>query len=119
MYMLPPFLAVAGKYGEAIKQIDGARGFLWNPDKKLLSHMWDCEKQTFVRKAAGVSATDGRQRESPESSAPCPIPCRPKRKTDRYVKDIIDGCLAHMREDDYFITSSTILIHLSRRTSHK
>ena len=49
-YMLPPFLAVAGKYDEAIKQIDGARACLWNADKKLFSHIWDCEKQTFPRK---------------------------------------------------------------------
>ena len=34
MYMLPPFLAAAGKYDEAIKQIDGARGFLWNPGQE-------------------------------------------------------------------------------------
>ena len=50
LYMLPPFLAAAGRYDEAVKQIDGARACLWNEDKKLLSHMWDCEKQVFVRK---------------------------------------------------------------------
>ncbi len=103
MYMLPPFLAAAGKYDEAIKQIDGARGFLWNPDKKLLSHMWDCEKQAFVRKdcwgvgngwsAAGITRVI---RALPDS-----MPGE-KKKLIGYVKDIIDGCLAHLREDGLF-----------------
>jgi rhamnogalacturonyl hydrolase YesR len=103
MYMLPPFLAAAGKYNEAIKQIDGARGFLWNPDKKLLSHMWDCEKQIFVRKdcwgvgngwsAAGITRVIRALPDSMQAE---------KKKLIGYVKDIIDGCLAHMREDGLF-----------------
>ena len=103
MYMLPPFLAAAGKYDEAIKQIDGARGFLWNPDKKLLSHMWDCEKQIFVRKdcwgvgngwsAAGITRVIRALPDSMEAE---------KKKLIGYVKDIIDGCLAHMQEDGLF-----------------
>jgi unsaturated rhamnogalacturonyl hydrolase len=103
MYMLPPFLAAAGKYDEAIKQIDGARGFLWNPDKKLLSHMWDCEKQVFVRKdcwgvgngwsAAGITRVIRALPDSMQAE---------KKKLIGYVKDIIDGCLAHLREDGLF-----------------
>ena len=103
MYMLPPFLAAAGKYDEAIKQIDGARGFLWNPDKKLLSHMWDCEKQVFVRKdcwgvgngwsAAGITRVIRALPESMQAE---------KKKLIGYVKEIIDGCLAHIREDGLF-----------------
>ena len=103
MYMLPPFLAAAGKYEEAVKQIDGARGFLWNPDKKLLSHMWDCEKQVFVRKdcwgvgngwsAAGITRVIRALPESMQAE---------KKKLVVYVTDIIDGCLAHMRGDGLF-----------------
>jgi rhamnogalacturonyl hydrolase YesR len=103
MYMLPPFLAAAGKYDEAIKQIDGARSFLWNPDKKLLSHMWDCEKQAFVRKdcwgvgngwsAAGITRVIRALPDSMQAE---------KKKLIGYVKDIIDGCLAHLREDGLF-----------------
>ncbi len=103
MYMLPPFLAAAGKYDEAIKQIDGARGFLWNPDKKLLSHMWDCEKQVFVRKdcwgvgngwsAAGITRVIRALPDSMQAE---------KKKLIGYVKDIIDGCLVHLREDGLF-----------------
>ena len=103
IYMLPPFLAAAGKFDEAMKQIDGARSFLWNADKKLLSHMWDCEKQTFVRKdcwgvgngwsAAGMTRVI---RALPESMQ------NEKKKLIGYVQEIIDGCLAHMREDGLF-----------------
>ena len=49
-YMLPPYLAVSGEYNEALKQIEGIRTYLWNKDKKLFSHIWDCEKKEFVRK---------------------------------------------------------------------
>jgi len=103
IYMLPPFLAAAGKYEEAIKQIDGARACLWNNDKKLLSHMWDCEKQEFARKdfwgvgngwsAAGITRVI---RALPESMH------TEKKKLIVYVKDIIDGCLAYMRDDGLF-----------------
>jgi len=50
-YMLPPFLAYAGKYREAIKQINGWWKALFDVDKKLLSHMWEDDKKIFTRKA--------------------------------------------------------------------
>jgi unsaturated rhamnogalacturonyl hydrolase len=103
IYMLPPFLAAAGKYDEAVKQIDGARGFLWNTEKKLLSHMWDCEKQSFVRKdcwgvgngwsAAGMTRVI---RALPASMR------KEKEKLIGYVREIIEGCLLHMRSDGLF-----------------
>jgi len=103
MYMLPPFLAAAGKYDEAIRQIEGARGCLWNDDKKLLSHMWDCEKRTFVRKdcwgvgngwsAAGITRVIRALPDSMQAE---------KNKLAGYAKEIIDGCLAHVREDGLF-----------------
>jgi rhamnogalacturonyl hydrolase YesR len=103
IYMLPPFLAAAGKYDEAIKQIEGARACLWNADKKLLSHMWDCEKQTFARKdcwgvgngwsAAGLTRVI---RALPDSMR------TERSKLAGYATAIIDGCLAHMRADGLF-----------------
>jgi len=103
IYMLPPFLAAAGKYKEAVKQIDGARSCLWNDDKKLLSHMWDCEKQTFVRKdcwgvgngwaAAGITRVI---RALPEEMH------EERNKLIGYVRQIIDGCCVHMRNDGLF-----------------
>ena len=43
----PPFLAAMGFYDEALKQIDGYRERLWNPEKKLLAHIWDDERGKF------------------------------------------------------------------------
>ena len=102
-YMLPPFLAVAGKYREAVRQIEGIRRMLWNPEKKLLSHMWDCEKKSFPRKdcwgvgngwsAAGVTRV---LENLPGSMA------AEKKNLITYLRDIIDGCLAHVRSDGLF-----------------
>ena len=41
MYMLPPFLARAGHYDEALKQMDGYWNALFIPEKGLLAHRWD------------------------------------------------------------------------------
>jgi rhamnogalacturonyl hydrolase YesR len=55
IYMLPPFLAVAGQPAEAMKQISGCRGILRDPAKKLYSHIWDEDLQKFERKALWAS----------------------------------------------------------------
>ncbi len=102
-YMLPPFLAAAGKYNEAMKQVRGVRAMLWDGGKKLLSHMWDCDKSAFVRKdfwgvgngwtAAGLSRVI---RALPDSM-----------KSDReylvsYLNELLEGCLAYLRPDGLF-----------------
>ncbi len=102
-YMLPPFLAVAGKFDEAVKQIDGTMKCLWNDDKKLLSHMWDCEKKQFVRKdcwgvgngwsAAGITRVIRMLPGSMQTQ---------KQKLIGYATNIVNGCLVHMREDGLF-----------------
>ena len=51
IYMLPPFLAVAGRPDEAMKQVAGCRKYLQDPVKKLYSHMWDEDRSDFERKA--------------------------------------------------------------------
>jgi len=103
LYMLPPFLAAAGELQEALKQIEGERAHLWNPDKKLLSHMWDNEKQELVRKdcwgvgngwaAAGLTRVISILPPSMQSD---------RQRLIGYVKDILDGCIAHQRPDGLF-----------------
>jgi rhamnogalacturonyl hydrolase YesR len=103
MYMAPPFLAVAGQPQEAVKQVEGIRRLLWNPQKKLFSHIWDDSKNDFFRKdfwgvgngwaAAGMARI---------------IKALPadrggeKKRLVKYVKDVIDGCLACRRPDGLF-----------------
>ena len=51
MYMLPPYLAAAGAYEEAIRQINGYYGSLHDDKSGLMAHMWDDGAKRFVRAA--------------------------------------------------------------------
>ena len=92
----PPFLAAAGHYDEAILQIEGHRKRLWNPEKKLLAHIWDERGQRFQDgsfwgggqgwAAAGLARVI---RALPENRS------ADKAKLAGYLKELIDGCLAH------------------------
>lgn len=102
-YMLPPFLAAAGKYEEAFKQFEGVKNYLWDKDKKLLMHMWDCEKMTSPRKdfwgvgngwtAAGLTRVI---RVLPASMD------KEKKVLIDYLKELLDGCLGYMRQDGLY-----------------
>jgi rhamnogalacturonyl hydrolase YesR len=99
----PPFLAAMGHYDEALAQIDGFRRHLWNPEKKLLAHIWDDGKRQFKDgnfwgggngwAAAGLARVI--------RSLPA------NRRADRerlaaFARDIVDGCLQHQRPDGLF-----------------
>lgn len=103
MYMAPPFLAVMGYHNEAIKQIEGWRNRLWNAEHKLFSHIWDEDTQHFVREdfwgvgngwaAAGMARVI---RSLPQSMA------NDKARLVAYVRDVLSGCVAHLRPDGLF-----------------
>jgi rhamnogalacturonyl hydrolase YesR len=103
MYMAPPFLAVAGQPKEAVKQVEGIRRLLWNPEKKLFSHIWDDSKNDFFRKdfwgvgngwaAAGMTRIiQALPKDMGEE----------KKQLVKYVHEVVDGCLAHERQDALF-----------------
>jgi rhamnogalacturonyl hydrolase YesR len=50
-YMLPPFLAAAGYYDEALVNLYGYWDALYDGEAGLMSHIWDDEKKVFVRRA--------------------------------------------------------------------
>jgi len=50
IYMMPPFLAAAGYYEEAVKQINGYWDALYDPEIKMLNWIWNDREKTFVRK---------------------------------------------------------------------
>lgn len=52
MYMLPPFLARAGRFDEALRQLDGWWAALYLPEKGLLAHRYDDAAGTFIRRDA-------------------------------------------------------------------
>jgi unsaturated rhamnogalacturonyl hydrolase len=99
----PPFLAAMGHYDEALAQIEGYRQRLWNPEKKLLAHIWDDGRHQFKDgnfwgggngwAAAGLARV---LRSLPG-----------ERRADRdhlavFARAIIDGCLQHQRTDGLF-----------------
>ena len=103
VYMAPPFIAVAGRPDEAVRQIEGFRKLLWNPEKKLFSHIWDDGANDFLREDCwGVGngwAAAGMTRiikALPQEMA------EDKIRLIRYTKEVIDGCLAHQRDDEFF-----------------
>jgi len=103
MYMAPPFLAVAGQLDEAIRQIQGIKNRLWNSEKKLYAHIWDEDRKALKRAAywgvgngwaaAGITRVI---RTLPEPRA------KERQVLALHVKDILDGCLAHQRQDGLF-----------------
>ena len=102
-YMLPPFLAIAGKYEEAIKQFEGACSLLMNKEKNLLMHQWDCEKNIPLRKdlwgvGKGWTAAGGARiiKQLPDSMK------AEKQRMINHVKGIIDAALVYQREDGLF-----------------
>lgn len=102
-YMAPPFLAAAGYFDEAIKQIEGFRKVLWNPEKRLYSHIWDDDKNAFAREAfwgvgngwaaAGITRVI---RALPEEKQ------EEKQRLTGYVKEVMDSCLKYLRADHLF-----------------
>ena len=102
-YMLPPFLAAAGEYQEALKQIEGYRKYLYHPKDQLYSHMWNDEKKRFDREdfwgvgngwsAAGMTRVI---KLLPDSMM------EEKKKLMGYTRDVIDGCLKYLRPDGLF-----------------
>jgi rhamnogalacturonyl hydrolase YesR len=103
MFMAPPFLAAAGQFEEAVRQIRGIKDRLWNPEKKLYAHIWDEDRKMLKRAAcwgvgngwaaAGITRVI---RSLPEAWA------REKQELANHVKDIVDGCLAYQRLDGLF-----------------
>lgn len=102
-YMAPPYLAVCGHYNEAVKQINGYRKILLDPQKKLYYHMWDQDRMTYSRKlfwgvgngwaAAGMTRV---LRSLPESMSD------EKKLIAGYIKEVLDACLKYQREDGLF-----------------
>jgi rhamnogalacturonyl hydrolase YesR len=102
-YMLPPFLAAAGEYDEALKQIEGYRKYLYHDKDQLYSHIWDDPNKKFEREdfwgvgngwtAAGLTRVI---KHLPENRLD------DKKRLIVYVRELIDGCLSYLREDGLF-----------------
>ncbi len=103
MYMAPPFIAAAGKYTEAIDQINGFRRALWNTKDKLFSHRWHDGEQKFISSRywgggnGWAAACYVRViRMLPDGMA------KEKQQLIGYHSELLEGCLAHFRPDGFF-----------------
>lgn len=102
-YMAPPFLAVAGHPDEAVRQVEGFRRLLWDPKARLYAHIWDEARNGFARAghwgvgngwaAAGLVRVIAALPEDMDDD---------RRRLTGYLRDGIDGCLAHIRPDGLF-----------------
>jgi rhamnogalacturonyl hydrolase YesR len=92
-----------GHYDEALAQIEGFRRRLWNPEKKLLAHIWDDQKQEFKDGdfwgGGNGWASAGLARVI--RSLPADRRADRDRLTD-FARQIIDGCMSHQRADGLF-----------------
>jgi len=102
-FMAPPFLALMGDFEEAVKQIEGFRKYLMDPDKKLYYHIWDEEKNDYARKkfwgggngwtAAGIAKIINLLPDEQKDL---------RNKLINYGTEVINGCIAYMRPDGLF-----------------
>jgi unsaturated rhamnogalacturonyl hydrolase len=99
----PPLLAAAGHADEAIRQIDGQRRRLWNPQARLLAHIWDEGRGRFQ----DPKFWGGGQGWAAAALARVIRALPEERKADRtrlasYLRELLDGCLAHQRPSGLF-----------------
>ena len=99
----PPFLAAMGFHDEALVQIEGYRQRLWDPNRKLLAHIWDDRKQQLKDgnfwgggngwAAAGLARV---WRSLPSERR------QERQRLADFAHQIVDGCLACQRPDGLF-----------------
>jgi rhamnogalacturonyl hydrolase YesR len=99
----PPFLAAMGFYDEALEQVEGYRRRLWDPEKRLVAHIWDDAKQQL--KDPGFWGGGNGWAAAGLARVIRILP--PDRHQDRehladFARQIIDGCLSHQRADGLF-----------------
>jgi unsaturated rhamnogalacturonyl hydrolase len=102
-YMTPPAFSALGDYGEAIKQMRGARQKLWNSEKKMMFHIYDNAQKKWIRQefwgggngwtAAGLSEIIGSLPEAMSDE---------KEEMILFLKEILEGCIAYRRADGLF-----------------
>lgn len=103
MYMLPPFLAAAGCYEEALVNFYGYYKVLHDGQSGLMSHMWDDEKKTFIRRdhwgtgnGWAIAAMVRMQGLLPEEFS------SDREKIRKMAKDLLENALRYMRPDGLF-----------------
>ena len=103
LHTTPPLLAMAGKYDDAVAQLQGCWRRLWDPRRKLLAHIWNEEKKQFD----DASAWGGGEGWAAAALARVIRSLPPERSAQKEQlvalhRALLDGCLAHQRADGLF-----------------
>ena len=103
-YMLPPYLAAAGQYDEALRQITGYTALLYDESAGLFHHIWDDGAREYKRAAFwGVGngwAAAGIARVI--DSLPQQQYAAERAKLQAFSRAHIDALLRHARPDGLF-----------------
>jgi rhamnogalacturonyl hydrolase YesR len=102
-YTTPPFLAATGHHDDAMLQIEGLRKRLWSAEKKLFSHIWDDGRRQFRREAFWGVGNGWAAAGMTRAMAAMPASRHEEReRLSGFLKELLDGCLAHQRADGLF-----------------
>jgi unsaturated rhamnogalacturonyl hydrolase len=103
IYHLAPFLAQAGCPQEAVKQIQAVHRIHYLPEKRLYAHCWDEEKGAFRRAACWGGAQGWMAGALARTIAYLPADMGAEKELlSAYLRQLLDGCLAHQRADGLF-----------------
>jgi rhamnogalacturonyl hydrolase YesR len=98
-----PFLATEGRYDEAVAQMKGIIGRLWDPGTRLMRHIWSEPDHAFV----DPSHWGGGNGWTAAALARVIRSLPPERRADRsclagQLRELLDGCLNRQRADGLF-----------------
>ncbi len=102
MYMLPPFLARAGEFDEAMRQLDGYWATLYTPDNGLLAHQWSDAEHRFLRRDAWAVGNGWAMAGMARVIALLPENHPGRARLISRVKALIDAALPHQLPDGAF-----------------
>lgn len=103
MYMAPPFLCIAGQPGEAIKQVNGFRKYLWNEEYKLYSHRFHVGENRFINEKFWGVGNGWALAAMARLIDDLPQTMRSeKEQLINYVHENLEGCLKYLRSDGLF-----------------
>ena len=102
MYMLPPFLARAGEFDEAMRQLDGYWATLYTPENGLLAHQWSDKEERFLRKDAWAVGNGWAMAGMARVIALLPDGHPGRARLIGRVKQLIHAALPHQMEDGAF-----------------
>ena len=98
----PPFLAYAGKYDEAVAQIEGLWKRLYDPKTKLIAHIWSESGNRFTDKNAWASGDGWAAAAITRVIRYLPANHPGRAGLVAHLRDLLDGCIAHQTPEGLF-----------------